>query len=90
MQSSVEYRGRSYPLEQRSPHLPKDEMRYFLTAYEVARFCGVPTEEVLGWIDAGMLAATYLPVGRYRITVHDFLVFMAGLEPAVEPADRVC
>jgi len=57
--------------------VPKDRERRFLAPYEVARFCGVPTEEVLGWISAGALKAAYIPVGRYRISVDDLLVFLA-------------
>ena len=50
--------------------------RHLLSSTEVARFCGVPREEVLGWIDSGKLKASYLPVDRYRIDVGDLLAFL--------------
>ena len=53
-----------------------DVVRQFLTPYEVARFCGVPNEEVLSWIDTGKLNAAYFPIGRYRIAVPDLIVFL--------------
>jgi excisionase family DNA binding protein len=57
-------------------HPRTDVVRRFLTPYEVARYCGVPNEEVLSWIDSGKLRATYLPIGRYRIAVPDLMVFL--------------
>lgn len=54
---------------------PTEEQRWILSSVDVARYCGVPHEEVLGWIDSGMLEATYLPPARYRILARDFMVF---------------
>ena len=62
--------------------VPQDRVRRMLKVADVARYCGVPTEEVLGWIDAGMLRASYLPHGRYRITTGDFLAFVQKFEVA--------
>lgn len=60
-----------------------DVVRQFLTPYEVARFCGVPNEEVLSWIDSGKLNATYFPIGRYRIAVPDLIVFLHQFDVAI-------
>jgi hypothetical protein len=60
-----------------------DLVRQFLTPYEVARFCGVPNEEVLSWIDSGKLSATYFPIGRYRIAVPDLIVFLHQFDVAI-------
>ena len=60
-----------------------DVVRQFLTPWEVARFCGVPNEEVLSWIDSGKLKATYFPIGRYRIAVPDLVVFLHQFDVAI-------
>ena len=60
-----------------------DVVRQFLTPWEVARFCGVPSEEVLSWIDSGKLKATYFPIGRYRIAVPDLVVFLHQFDVAI-------
>jgi hypothetical protein len=57
-----------------------DTARRVLNTAEIARYCGVPNEEVLGWIDNGMLKASYIPVGRYRVNVDDFVVFLSRYE----------
>jgi hypothetical protein len=57
-----------------------DVARHLLSSAEVARFCGVPREEVLGWIDSGRLEASYLPVDRYRIDVGDLIAFLHKYE----------
>ena len=54
---------------------PVDTERRVLSVTEVARYCGVPSEEVLNWIDTGRLVASYLRHGAYRIAVGDFLAF---------------
>jgi hypothetical protein len=60
-----------------------DVVRQFLTPWEVARFCGVPNEEVLSWIDSGKLQATYFPIQRYRIAVPDLVVFLHQFDVAI-------
>jgi hypothetical protein len=73
-------------VENEVPSLPRretDVVRQFLTPYEVARFCGVPNEEVLSWIDSGKLNATYFPIGRYRIAVPDLIVFLHQFDVAI-------
>lgn len=60
--------------------VPQDRVRRLLKVADIARYCGVPTEEVLGWIDNGMLRANYLPHGRYRIATGDFLAFAQKYE----------
>jgi len=70
--------------ELRSPVRPEtDVVRQFLTPYEVARFCGVPTEEVRSWIDSGKLKAAYFLIGRYRIAVPDLVVFLHRFDVAI-------
>ena len=53
-----------------------DRQRKFLDANDIARYCGVPREEVLGWIDSGALRAVYLPHGRYCVNAQDFVAFV--------------
>ena len=48
-----------------------------LSVSDVARYCGVPTEEVVRWIDTGRLVATYLDHGGFRIAVGDFMAFFS-------------
>ena len=62
--------------------VPQDRERRVLSLGDVAAYCGVPTEEVLGWIDSGMLPATYLPYGRYRVDAGDFLAFVQKFDVA--------
>ena len=62
--------------------VPGDRVRRVLTLGDVARYCSVPTEEVLGWIDGGMLPATYVPHGRYRVDAGDFLAFVQKFDVA--------
>ncbi len=57
--------------------------RHLLNSVEVARYCGVPREEVLGWIDSGKLKASYFPVDRYRIRVGDLLAFLHKFKVAI-------
>ncbi len=54
---------------------PADSERQVLSVSEVAKYCGVPSEEVLNWIDTGRLVASYVCHGDYRIAVGDFLAF---------------
>ena len=56
---------------------PADRERRVLSVSEVAKYCGVPTEEVLTWIDSGRLVASYMPHGGYRIAAGDFLAFFS-------------
>jgi excisionase family DNA binding protein len=56
---------------------PADSERRVLSVSEVAKYCGVPSEEVLNWIDTGRLVATYMGHGGYRIAVGDFLAFFS-------------
>lgn len=60
-----------------------DVARYLLSSVEVAKFCGVPREEVLGWIDSGRLKAAYFPIDRYRIDVGDLLAFLHKFQIAL-------
>ena len=53
-----------------------DRQRRFLDANDIARYCGVAREEVLAWIDSGVLKAVYLPHGRYRVNAQDFVAFV--------------
>jgi len=57
--------------------------RHLLNSVEVARYCGVPREEVLGWIDSGKLKAAYYPVDRYRIDVGDLMAFLHKFKVAI-------
>ena len=57
--------------------------RHLLNSSEVARYCGVPREEVLGWIDSGKLKATHFPIDRYRIEVGDLIAFLHKFEVAI-------
>lgn len=61
----------------------QDVARRFLTAQEVARYCSVPEPEVLSWIDSGMLKASYVSAGRYRVTTEDFIVFLQKYDIAI-------
>ena len=54
---------------------PADSERRVLSVSDVAKYCGVPSEEVLNWIDTGRLVASYLRTGGYRIAVGDFMAF---------------
>ena len=54
---------------------PADSERRVLSVSDVAKYCGVPSEEVLSWIDTGRLVASYLRHGGYRIAVGDFMAF---------------
>jgi len=53
-----------------------DDMRRVLTTCEVGSYCGVSRKQVVEWIDAGMLRATAVSDGWYRIAVEDFQVFL--------------
>ena len=63
--------------------IPEDRVRRLLTATDVARYCGVATDEVLNWIDSGRLVASYVPHGRYRITSGDFVAFLRRFDVAI-------
>ena len=56
---------------------PADGERRVLSVSEVAKYCGVQSEEVLTWIDTGRLMASYMRHGGYRIAVGDFLAFFS-------------
>lgn len=56
---------------------PADGERRVLSVAEIAKYCGVPREEVLSWIDTGRLVASYLRHGGYRIAVGDFMAFFS-------------
>jgi hypothetical protein len=56
---------------------PADSERRVLSISEVAKYCGVESEEVLEWIATGRLVACYVPPGGYRIAVGDFLTFFS-------------
>ena len=48
-----------------------------LSVSDVAKYCSVPSEEVLSWIDTGRLVASQLRHGGYRIAVGDFMAFFS-------------
>lgn len=60
----------------RSIGVPKDWERRVLSVSEASRYCSVPSEEVLTWIDTGMLRATRVGLGVYRIGVSDLMAFL--------------
>jgi hypothetical protein len=68
-ESSADYAG---PIQTHG-----DSQRCLLSAGEVARYCSVPTAEVLGWIDTGRLLATRVRYGAYRIAIGDFMAFIS-------------
>jgi len=63
--------------------MPKDVERSFLTAREVASYCAVPVEEVLGWIDTRLLKASCANHSSYRVSVGDFVAFIAKFEVCI-------
>ena len=56
---------------------PADSERRVLSVSDIAKYCGVPSEEVLSWIDTGRLVASCLRHGGYRIAVGDFMAFFS-------------
>lgn len=63
-----------------------DNARHILSLSEVAAFCGVPVQRVLSWIDAGLLKATAVDHGHYRITAEEFSAFLAKSDILVSAA----
>ena len=54
---------------------PADGERRVLSVSDVAKYCGVQSEEVLSWIDTGRLVANYMRHGGYRISADNFMAF---------------
>ena len=61
-----------------------DYVRRFLSIFDVAAYCGVFPDDVLDWIECGMLKATYIPPSHYRIAFDDLQVLVQKLQAVPE------
>jgi hypothetical protein len=61
---------------------PKDDVRRFLSTFEVALYCDVTPEIVLDWIEGGLLKASCVSPEDYRVAFDDLLVFMVNIPVA--------
>ena len=61
-----------------------DYVRRFLSIFDVAAYCGVLPDDVLDWIECGMLEATHIPPRHYRIVFGDLLVLLQKLQASPE------
>ena len=62
----------------------EDYVRRFLSIFDVAAYCDVLPDDVLDWIECGMLEATHIPPRFYRIAFDDLLVLLQKLQASPE------
>ena len=74
-------RARRFEIAPRTWERPNgDYVRRFLSIFDVAAYCGVLPDDVLDWIEFGMLEAAHIPPRHYRIAFHDLLVLVGKLQ----------
>ena len=66
----------------------EDCVRRFLSIFDVAAYCDVLPDDVLDWIECGILRATYIPPRHYRIAFDDLLVVLQELQAQPEKSQH--
>ena len=61
-----------------------DYVRRFLSIFDVAAYCGVLPDDVLDWVECGILKATHIPPRYYCIVFDDLQVLLQKLQASPE------